>query len=201
MSLKPLGEFVYPEDLPLHPEATEGLWWVLHTRPRAEKVLAQRFHLERRGYFLPLRKKELRGGGRIRYSYIPLFANYLFVRGTAEVRRAALETNRVAAVIPVPDQDGLNNALAGIYRSMQAGMMLAVEECYEPGVPVVIDSGALEGTEGKVIQRNGENRFLIELNILGQAVSMPIAGWRILPLRRPALVGAGATEEAQGVLR
>jgi transcription antitermination factor NusG len=184
MPLKPLDKFVYPDDLPLRPEVAEGSWWVLHTRPRAEKVIAERFCCERRSVFLPLRKQEHTRSNRTRYAYNPLFPGYLFVRGSAEVRQAALETNRVAAVLPVSDQEGLNNALAGIYRSMQAGLLLADEQRYQPGAPVVIESGFLKGTVGKVICQDGEHRFLIELEIIGRAVSVRYEGWAFRPLRQ-----------------
>jgi transcription antitermination factor NusG len=184
MPLKPPDKFVYPEDLPLRPEVADGPWWVLHTRPRAEKVIAERFCSQHRSVFLPLRKQAHTHNKRTRYAYNPLFPGYLFVRGSGEVRQAALETNRVASVIPVSDQDGLNNALVGIYRSMQVGMLMAVEEGYHPGSPVVIESGFLQGTVGKVIGQDGERRFLIELEMLGRTVSVRYGGWSIRPLRQ-----------------
>jgi hypothetical protein len=42
MPLLPLEPYLYPVDLLAQADFEEGLWWVVHTRPRAEKALARR---------------------------------------------------------------------------------------------------------------------------------------------------------------
>src|SRR5262249_43471458 len=61
MPLLPLEPFVFPDDLldqPLTGDATLGSWWVLHTRPRAEKSLARRLLRASTPFFLPLCKRQ-----------------------------------------------------------------------------------------------------------------------------------------------
>ena len=65
MPLLPLEPFVFPDDLLAGPPGEDpGRWWVLHTKPRAEKSLARRFVDRGTSFFLPLHEKQLRRSGR-----------------------------------------------------------------------------------------------------------------------------------------
>src|SRR5918911_590843 len=99
--------FVYPHDLLCNPpDGDDGQrrWWVLHTRPRAEKALARRFFSRGTAYFLPQHRKQWHSRGRLLTSHLPLFPSYVFLYGDNQARVQALETNVVARVIPVADQ-------------------------------------------------------------------------------------------------
>src|SRR5579885_2398883 len=105
MPLLPMEPFVFPDDLLTAPPApaNDSPWWVLHTRPRAEKALARKILSQDLSSFLPLYTKLWRSRGRLLCSYAPLFTGYLFLCGDHEARRRALETNLVANCLPVPD--------------------------------------------------------------------------------------------------
>src|SRR2546425_6175157 len=118
MPLLPLEPFLYPPNLfaePLLPP-DQGCWWVLHTRPRAEKALARVLHERNFCFFLPLHRRAFRSGGRARESFLPLFPGYLFLLGSDEARYAALTTNQVARVLVVDDQPRLHTDLSRIHR-------------------------------------------------------------------------------------
>src|SRR5262249_33116911 len=80
-------------------------WWVLHTRPRAEKTLARKCLGRGTPFFLPVYQKEWRSRGRLLRSNLPLFPGYLFLRGTAEDRLHALETHLIVPTLPADDPD------------------------------------------------------------------------------------------------
>src|SRR6266478_3420026 len=105
MPLLALEPFVQPENLLELPidAVGSGKWWVLHTRPRAEKTLARRFCDRGMSYYLPLYPHEWRSRGRQFNSFLPLFPGYVFLHGDSEDRLHALETNLVAHVLPVDD--------------------------------------------------------------------------------------------------
>jgi transcriptional antiterminator RfaH len=182
--------FVYPDDLmvnlaPPAPAAGSGdPWWVLHTRPRAEKSVARKFLSSEIAFFLPLYQKQWRSRGRLLSSYLPLFPAYLFVRGQ-DVRSEALQTNQVARVLPVPDQQRFAADLGRVYRLMQGGMLLAPEERFHPGTAVVIVDGPLAGLQGKVVRRGSRLRFFVEVEFLRRGVSVELEGWMIEPLSSP----------------
>ncbi len=149
--------------------------------PRAEKALARKLHEARHAFFLPLHKNQWRANGRLRTSHLPLFPGYLFVRGDGGVRDFVLATNQVAHVLPVPDQVDLHADLAAVYQAMHSGMLMVPEERLQPGVQVEIVAGALKGLSGKILQRGKETRFVIEVRLLRQGVSVAVEGWMLRP--------------------
>jgi transcriptional antiterminator RfaH len=110
---------------------------------------------------------------------MPLFPGYLFLRGDAEARLHALETNQVVSTLPVADPARLQADLARVYRMMQAGMLLTPEEQLQPGAAVEIVAGPLAGLEGKILRRGKELRFFVEVRLLQRGVSVEIEGWMI----------------------
>lgn len=185
MPLLSLEPFVYPEDLlgaDRQPETTDR-WWVLHTRPRAEKALARRFLARGLGYFLPQYQRTWRSGGRQFRSYMPLFPGYIFLHGDEAARLAALETNQIARIIPAEDQTLLHSDLARVHRLMTTGAPLTPEEALEPGALVEITSGSFAGLVGKVIQRKNGLRLVVEVQFLQRGVSVEIENWMLLTPR------------------
>jgi transcriptional antiterminator RfaH len=191
--------YVAPNDLFFDPAALEtdsSGWWVLHTRPRAEKALARQFTARNLSFFLPLYQHQWRNRGRLFRAHLPLFPGYIFLRGDAETRRSALETNQVVRTLPVADTVQLRCDLVRVYRMMQAGMLLAPEEQLQPGAAVEIIAGPLTGLEGKIIQRGKQMRFFVEVQLLQQGVSVEIEGWMIRLLN----TRSAGTAACKGVL-
>ena len=185
MPLLPLEPFVFPEDLLGQPGCTTGdseCWWVLHTRPRAEKSLARRLLGRTLSFFLPLYKRQWRSRGRLFCSHVPLFPSYIFLHGDGHVRLAALETNLVARVLPVPDQARMRRDLERVYSLMATGAPLAPEERLAPGSLVEITSGPLIGLTGKVLRRGKQLKLIVEVQFLQRGVSVEIESWMIQPL-------------------
>jgi transcription antitermination factor NusG len=166
-------------------------WWVLHTKPRAEKSLARRCLRRGLAYFLPQHRKQWRRKGRLFSSHLPLFPGYLFLYGDADTRLAALETNLVARCLPVEDQAQLYADLTRVHRLIVAEAPLTPEERLEPGDVVDIVSGPLAGLQGKVLRKGKQLKLLVEVQFLQRGVSAEIESWMLQPAdpRRPA--GAG----------
>jgi transcriptional antiterminator RfaH len=185
MPLLPLEPFVFPQDLfaGAGPGAADGRrWWVLHTRPRAEKSLARR--VLRRGltFFLPLHKRQWRSRGRLLCSHVPLFPGYVFLHGDAAGRQAALETNLIARCLEVADQPGLYADLQRVHRLIVSDAPLTPEERLGPGSPVEIIAGPFTGLQGKVLRRGSQLKLLVEVQFLQRGVSVEIENWMLQPL-------------------
>jgi transcriptional antiterminator RfaH len=196
MPLLPLEPFVYPEDLLEQPVAlpdATARWWVLHTRPRAEKSLARRLLRTPTPFFLPLRKRQWRHRGRLLCSYVPLFPGYVFLHSDSQSVFKTLETNMVARVLQVPDQTQLHGDLARVYCLIATDAPLTPEERLKPGALVEITSGPLAGLEGKVIRRGKQLKFIVEVQFLQSGVSVEIESWMIEPKSNPSpIVPVGA---------
>jgi len=158
-------------------------WWVLHTRPRAEKAVARQLLGREVGFYLPLYEHRLTSGGRVRSSFLPLFPGYVFLHGNDEHRRVALETNQIAQTLPVTDQLELFADLQRIRRVLETRQNLTPEQRLQPGTPVRIVAGALAGVTGVVIRQGRQLRFVVAVSFLQSGASIDVESWMIEPLQ------------------
>lgn len=150
-------------------------WWCLYTHSRQEKVLMRHLYNRKVAFYCPMIEKRFRSPhGRMRTSFLPLFTNYVFLRGTDDDRRLALSTNCVLASKPIRQPDYLVHDLWQISVAVATGVPITAEQKLEQGDAVTIKSGPFKGFEGFIIRRAGTTRFLIFLRYLEQGVSMEI---------------------------
>ena len=157
-------------------------WWVIHTRSRQEKVVAET--LAKRGvpHYLPLVTRT-RTYEKVRIKVeLPLFPGYLFLCGAFEACEAAWKTNRVANMLPVEDQEGIRGELAQIYQVLQSGESVDLMKTLRRGRRCRISGGSLAGLEG-VIQRRGRHcRMFLAVTILGQSAVVEVDGALLEPV-------------------
>jgi len=183
MPLLPLETCLFPEDLLELPiENGSDVWWVLHTKPRAEKALTRGLLAREIAFYLPLHERHWQNRGRSLSSFLPLFPGYVFLHGDPHARRQALETNLVAGVLPVTDQAALRADLVRVHRLIEAGSPLTPEERLEPGSRVEIVKGPLMGLQGTVLRRGKRLKFLVEVRFLQQGVSVEVEAGMIQAL-------------------
>jgi transcriptional antiterminator RfaH len=202
MPLHNLTTPLYPETLFQEPPpAAEGggPWWVLHTRPRAEKVLAVELLRRAIPFFLPLYERRFRHHGQSLLSQLPLFPGYLFLRGDDQSVLQALKTKSVVRSIPVSDQAGLHADLRRLHHLIASGVATAPEERLRPGTLVEITTGPLQGLHGKVIREGARSRFVVEVNFLCRGASCELEAWTLRPLGGPHLSGDLVAGDAPGV--
>lgn len=157
-------------------------WWVLHTKPRAEKAVARKLAVKDVSFFLPLYEQRKRVQRRTVTSYLPLFPGYVFLRGGDEERFLAFETNQVANCIRVEDQAAMDRDLFRVHTSIESKIPLLPEERIQPGTPAEIVTGPLSGHRGVVV-RSGKNlKFVIEVNFLQRGASIEVDSSMIRPV-------------------
>jgi transcriptional antiterminator RfaH len=175
MPLVPLDTCLFPDDL-LAAEGPRGdaRWWVLHTRPRAEKRLARQLVKHQIAFYLPLFERRWRHRGRAMRSQLPLFPGYVFLRGDTQARLRALETNLVVQTLHVGDEERLRADLHRVRRLIDSGLPLLPEEKLRPGQPVEIIGGPLRGMQGKILRKGKECTFVVEVDFLQRGASIEI---------------------------
>ena len=152
-----------------------GRWWSVYTLSRREKELMRKLVGNRIAFYGPVISKRYRSpNGRLRNSYIPLFANYVFVWADDQQRAEMLKTNCVAKCAAVIDQELLLKQLRQIYNVVRAGVPLTVESKLASGDRVSVRSGPFAGYEGVVIRREGKTRLLLSIHFLEKGVSMEV---------------------------
>jgi transcriptional antiterminator RfaH len=176
---------IFPEHLlddPASNGATEP-WWALYTMPRREKDLMRRLKTMGLGFYAPIIEARKRSPqGRIRKSYLPLFAGYVFMHGGEEARVRALTTNCISRCLTVPDAGQLVEDLRQIRRLILSGAPLTLESRIQPGTPVRVRSGPLMGVEGVVTRRQNRERLLVSVRFLQQGASLLLEDFQVEPI-------------------
>jgi transcription antitermination factor NusG len=152
----------------------QGDWWVVHTKARNEKALADDLERKGIGHFLPLIHTIRRHGGRKVQVQLPLFPSYLFLCGTETDRYFTLMTHRAAGVIKVSNQEQLKRELRQIYRVTASEHPIDLYPRLRCGQRCRIIRGGLRGVEGVVVRRRDICRVYLGVEVLGQSAELEI---------------------------
>lgn len=163
-------------------EPSDRRWWAVYTKSRQEKSLARQLLALELPFYLPLIPKVSNIGGRRMKSLLPLFGGYLFLYASDDERMRALETNRIAHLWSAPRVDELTRDLQSVRTLIDSGVPLTTEGQLQSGRRVRVKSGALEGLEGIVLSRRGEDRLLVAVQFLQQGVSVQIKDYLLEPI-------------------
>ena len=160
----------------------QATWFVLHTRSRQEKAVAESLSALGIEHFLPTVERRKRYAHRTRIVEFPLFPSYVFMRGGDSARVAAYDTQRVAAVLPVKDQARLEHELNQIRFAIDSGVEVDPYPYLKVGNWVRVRSGPLQGLEGIVEDRREIQRLILQVHVLNRALSLGIDGHLLEPL-------------------
>jgi len=153
---------------------THGDWFVLHTRSRQEKIVTADMLAMNVGVFLPLQTQVRYYGRRKVQTRLPMFPGYVFLRGTREQAFLADRTKRIANIIEVADQNTLDEQLQNLHLAISQQAPLDPYPYLYEGVYVEVKAGPFRGLQGVIEQRTGSDRLLLQIDMLGQAMSLEI---------------------------
>jgi transcription antitermination factor NusG len=153
-----------------------GLWYVLHTKSRQEKALAEELDRMHIPFYLPIIEQVRYHGKRKATVTEPLFAGYVFLRGSLDEAYLADRTKRVANILPVHDQQTLDIELRNLALALHQQAPLDPYPYLKKGRRVQVRAGPFRGLQGLVEERLGWTRLVLGVSMLGQAVSLEIDG-------------------------
>jgi transcription antitermination factor NusG len=154
---------------------------VAHTRPRCEKKLKQ--YCDREGFAntLPLYKSVRNYRGKTAVFHKPLFPNYLFLRLQRSQRQKVYQSDYVANLLDVPDQEEFKQQLGDILTALETEVEVRLAPTIGPGTRVRIKSGPLQGMEAWVESRSGALEVLLRLDFIGQAAAVKVGATQLEP--------------------
>jgi transcription antitermination factor NusG len=151
-------------------------WFALQVRTRWESSTA--VLLSGKGYetLLPTYLTKKRWKGRLRQLNAPLFPGYVFCQFDALNRLPILVTPGVIAVVgrgrvPLPVDD---SEMAAIQALVSSGSRAEPWPYLEIGQKIRIESGALNGLEGILINFKGNHRIVVSVSLLRRSVALEI---------------------------
>ncbi|OPZ24865.1 MAG: hypothetical protein BWZ02_02718 [Lentisphaerae bacterium ADurb.BinA184] len=157
----------------------DGLrWTAAHVKPRAEKVTARYCAQHDVACYLPLRRRAQRYQRRTVETFLPMFPGYLFVQLDEERKSVLLCSHKVVSVLAVTagGEATLVQELRAVQCLEQAAChgQLTVQPEIVPGRLVRVVSGPFKGMMGVVEKRNKQTRVSVNVDILGQSVSVDL---------------------------
>lgn len=186
MPILPREDDIFPADLLESSSAREAHsapWWAMYTMARREKELMRRLKAMHIPFYSPLIAKRTRSpGGRVRQSFVPLFASYVFVQATDQQRQQAMTTQCVSRCLAVPDATGLVRDLRQIRQLILLDAPLTVESRIEPGRRVRVRSGPMAGLEGTVVKRRNKDWLVVAVEFLQRGASVLLEDFHVEPL-------------------
>lgn len=170
-----------PEMFPAAIFAVAEPWRVAHVRSRQEKSLARYLKDYAIPYYLPQSEKVVSRAGRTIISYIPLFASYLFFRGSDASIARALRSHVIVNVLTPLDQATFHEELLQLHRLQRTHGRLTVHPELKAGDTVLISEGAFAGFRGVIVRARSIERLIVSISFLRQAVSVDIDREAIRP--------------------
>lgn len=152
----------------------EVQWFVAHTRPRCEKQLAQFCEREGLQATLPCYSVAHKYRGKTVVFRKPLFPGYVFLRIRRAQRNLVLQSDHIANLLDVVDQQLFQEQLEHILLALEAEVEIRLAPSIGKGMRVRIKQGPLRGVEAWVEDRYGMNTVLLRLDFIGQAAAVKL---------------------------
>jgi transcription antitermination factor NusG len=161
-------------------------WYAVQTRARHERVVLQRFREKGLTTFLPLVTEVRRWSDRQKVLELPLFSCYVFVKimNTNEDRQRVLFTESVFDFVGVPRQGTPipDEQIEAVRTIVEERVSLHSHPFLKIGQRVRIRSGALDGVEGILIDRNGRDALVISVDLIQRSMAIRIDGYSVEPV-------------------
>jgi transcription antitermination factor NusG len=152
-------------------------WYAIHTRYKSEKIVQRMLTRKQIECYLPLQKRFRRHGQKMLVNEIPLISCYIFVKITKDDYVHVLETEYVVGFVrfakdiyPIPEAEFtmMQRIVGG-----ETDVLVERTTFYE-GETVEIATGNLAGLKGKLVEIEGKNRVLVELEHIGFTLQISV---------------------------
>ena len=157
-------------------------WFVLHTRSRQEKAVAAHLAARQIPHFLPLMPHVRYYGRRKLIVELPLFPSYVFLHGRLEQAYEADRTRRLSRIIHVADQQQIEWELNNLRLAVEKQVPLDPYPHLKLGIRAEVRSGPFRGLQGVIEDRTRVDRLVLQIDMLGRAMSLEIEGALLEPL-------------------
>jgi transcription termination/antitermination protein NusG len=161
-------------------------WYALYTRSRFEKKMLSELTDRSIEVFLPMREILSRWKDRKKRIWVPLFPGYIFVNhvDTPENRFRILNIPGAVRFVgleghanPIPEEQ-----IQCVRRFLESSIAIDSYPYMQVGTRVEVIAGPLKGIQGILVEKRGRFRFVIQVDLIRQAVSVEIDASDVRPV-------------------
>jgi transcriptional antiterminator RfaH len=153
---------------------SELRWFVAHTKPRREKKLVEHCGRHCIAATLPCYGSAHKYRGKTVVFQKPLFPGYVFLRLSDGQGASVRQSDHVANLLEVFDQETFQRQLQDILLALEAKVGVRLAPAIGAGMRVRVKTGPLQGIEGWVEERYGMTTVLLRLDFINQAAAVKI---------------------------
>ncbi len=151
-------------------------WYAVYTVVRHEKRVNNALAQKDIETFLPLREEVSQWKDRRKRIQFPLFPGYLFVNSLLLDRWKILNTRGVVRIlgingapIPVPVEQ-----IEAIKRLLESKLKFDPYTYFTQEREVVVVHGPLQGIKGRILERRGDYRLILSVDMIKRSVSVQV---------------------------
>ena len=151
-------------------------WIAIRSKPRAEKVAFEQLVKKSIEAYLPLVKERRKWSDRKKWVELPLFSSYLFAKIELKESIFVLQTHGVSSIVRFNGNIAVikNGVVDTIRLALEGGYKLEPTEYFTVGDDVEVIEGPMKGAQGIVFRLKGEDRLIIKIDALQQAIAIHI---------------------------
>lgn len=161
-------------------------WFAIYTRSRHEKLVAEQLAQKKIPAFLPLKIEVHRWQDRYKKVEMPLFRGYVFAQYEQEspARTSILRTTGVVRIVGFGQQDAAipGEQIENLRRLLETRQLVHRHRYLQIGERVKVISGALAGLEGILVRVKKQDRLVIAIEPIRQAVAVELSGYEVVPV-------------------
>ncbi len=160
-------------------------WFALHIKSNFEKVAATILESKGLDVYYPSIRSRRRWSDRVKEIERPLFPGYVFCRFDPNHRLPILTTPGVLNVVgvaktpaPIPEAE-----ICAVQKIVQSSLAVQPWPFLQVGQRVLIERGALAGTEGILLEVKNQFRIVVSISLLQRAIAAEIDAETVRELR------------------
>ena len=166
-------------------------WYVLYTKPRHEKKLAERLQSEGWTVYCPLKKTTKQWSDRKKWVSFPMFRGYLFLYSSSRYFSRVLEHPAAVHVVRLSGKYAAipDDQIEFIKKVADNQLRYEItEQKFEKGDAVEIVQGPLKGCSGIWIKQKTKYNVSVHIEQLSTVISVeiPVAFIKKIPQEEPA---------------
>ena len=161
-------------------------WIAVYTKSRHEKVVIQELENKNIEAYCPIFKERRQWSDRKRWVEFPLFRSYVFAKIELKNSLYILQAMGVHHIIKfqgnisiIPDE-----IIQNIKIMIDGGFTLEQVEYFVKGDEVIVVDGPLKGMEGIVVKIKNENKLVLKVAAIQQAIAVQIHPGYLKPKKK-----------------